>query len=190
MVLLTRIYTKTGDKGMTSLGNGRRIPKDSLRIEAIGEVDEVNATLGVAIQVCEGPLVKILQHIQNDLFDLGADLCMPETTDTPVSPQPLRITTGQVTVLEKHIDELNANLPPLTSFILPGGSEAACALHLARTVARRAERRLVALDHHESLNREALRYVNRLSDLLFVMARYVHTQSGLKDVLWVPGSNR
>lgn len=190
MVQLTRIYTKSGDKGKTALGNGQRVYKNCARIEAIGEVDEANAFLGWAIQFCQEDLAAILLKVQNDLFDLGADLCVPENTESP-SNNRLTILNSQVEYLEQTIDQLNANLPPLTSFVLPGGTQAAAALHLARTVVRRAERRVVALSLEETVNVEVMKYLNRLSDLLFVMARFVNAQKDAPgDVLWVPGANR
>ena len=189
MVHLTRIYTKSGDKGKTGLGNNQRVYKNCERIEAIGEVDETNAAVGWALQFCEGSIQGILLSIQNDLFDLGADLCVPEAFDGKPSYR-LTITSSQVDYLERQIDELNANLSPLTSFVLPGGSKTSAALHLARTVSRRAERRVVSLSLKETINPEVIRYLNRLSDLLFVMARYVNAQEGQGDVLWIPGANR
>lgn len=183
MVQLTRIYTKSGDKGKTSLGNGSRVLKHDLRIDTIGAVDEVNASLGIAILHMPDSLKKILIRIQNDLFDLGADLCMPEG-------EGLRIIEAQVTWLENQIDTLNSALSPLTSFVLPGGTAASAYLHLARTITRRAERLCSALLEREpSLNIFVLQYLNRLSDLLFVMGRY-ENDFGKNDVLWVPGANR
>ncbi len=192
MVVLNRIYTKTGDDGSTALGTGERRPKSDLRIAAYGTVDETNAQLGVAREALGGAdpaLDRILASIQNDLFDLGADLCAPPVegkTDTR-----LRVTGAQVERLEKAIDTLNAGLAPLRSFILPGGSRAAAALHVARTVSRRAEREIVALAAiaGEAVSGPVLRYVNRLSDFLFVAARHVNDR-GKNDVLWVPGENR
>lgn len=189
MVLLTRIYTKTGDKGTTSLGNSQRVHKDCARIEAIGAVDEANACLGWAVPLCEERMAKILVRLQNDLFDVGADLCVPENTTAP--QHPLRVLLSQVNYLEQQIDELNATLPALTSFVLPGGTPAAAALHMARTIVRRAERRVVTLHAQEPLNLHLISYLNRLSDLLFVMARYGNAQAGQGgNVLWVPGANR
>jgi cob(I)alamin adenosyltransferase len=190
MVQLTRIYTKSGDKGKTALGNGQRVYKNCARIEAIGDVDEANAFLGWAIQFCQEDLAAILLKIQNDLFDLGADLCVPENPND-LSTSRLTISSAQVDYLEQKIDLLNADLPPLTSFVLPGGTQTAAALHLARTVVRRAERRVVALSLEETINHEVVKYLNRLSDLLFVMARFVnHQKDAPGDVLWVPGVNR
>jgi cob(I)alamin adenosyltransferase len=188
MVQLTRIYTRGGDKGKTSLGDGRRVVKHDLRVAAYGTTDEANAAIGLARLHSEGALDEILSRLQNDLFDLGADLCRPEAEDAGEVP-PLRVTADQVTRLEAEIDEINAKLAPLKSFVLPGGSPAAAALHLARTVARRAEREMTALAAAEAVNPEAVRYINRLSDLLFVLARHAN-RDGRDDVLWVPGANR
>lgn len=186
MVQLTRIYTKGGDKGSTSLGSGKRVKKHDLRVAAYGTVDEANAVIGVARLHTSGEADAMLSRIQNDLFDLGADLCQPEDpTDYP----PLRVVEAQVERLEQEIDRLNADLQPLKSFVLSGGTPASAYLHLARTVARRAERDMTALMEHETINPAALRYINRLSDLLFVMARHLNDQ-GRADVLWVPGQNR
>ncbi|MBM3566538.1 MAG: cob(I)yrinic acid a,c-diamide adenosyltransferase [Alphaproteobacteria bacterium] len=192
MVSLDRIYTRGGDKGETSLGGGDRVAKDSPRIAAIGAVDETNAVLGLARLHVVTPGAgtdadAMLARIQNDLFDLGADITTPE--DGRKGKAALRITGAQVERLEREIDALNADLAPLESFVLPGGTEAAAYLHLARTVARRAERRLVALDRAERVNEAALRYINRLSDHLFVLARHVNDR-GRQDVLWTPGANR
>ena len=188
MVQLTRIYTKGGDKGSTSLGNGKRVAKHDLRVSAYGTVDEANATIGlVRLHTADDAEVDaILGRIQNDLFDLGADLCTPEDSkDYP----PLRIVEAQVERLEREIDALNAKLAPLNSFILPGGTAAAAYLHLARTVARRAERDITALAEAGPVNPQAIKYINRLSDHLFVLSRHVN-DGGAKDVLWVPGKNR
>lgn len=188
MVKLTRIYTRGGDAGQTSLGDGERRAKHDLRIAAFGTVDEANATIGLArLSTADDPADTILARIQNDLFDLGADLCTPEQED-PKYP-PLRIVAGQVAWLEGEIDRLNAELAPLNSFILPGGTPAAAHLHLARTVVRRAERLVAALAEREPVNPEALKYANRLSDLLFVLGRHLNG-NGAGDVLWVPGANR
>lgn len=191
MVKLTRIYTKGGDKGKTALGSGQRVAKHHPRVAAYGTVDEANAAVGLARlhtqELDEGDVDAILGRVQNDLFDLGADLATPEV-ENPEYP-PLRIAAPQVDRLEQEIDRLNAELEPLNSFVLPGGSPAAAYLHLARTVARRAEREITALAEAETINPEAIRYVNRLSDLLFVMSRYVNDK-GARDVLWVPGANR
>ena len=187
MVRLTRIYTKGGDTGETSLGDGARVPKNDARVAAFGTVDEANACVGLARLHTQGDADAMLMRIQNDLFDLGADLCTPETPD-PKYP-PLRIVEAQVERLEREIDAMNEKLAPLNSFILPGGSAAAAALHLARTVARRAEREIVALAAKEKVNPAAVRYINRLSDHLFVLSRHLN-EDGAKDVLWVPGKNR
>ena len=187
MVQLTRIYTRGGDRGETSLGDGTRVEKHDLRVAAYGTVDEANAAIGLARLHAEGGADETLSRIQNDLFDLGGDLCTPEQ-ENPKYP-PLRMTAGQVERLEQEIDALNAELAPLKSFVLPGGSPTAAALHLARTVTRRAEREMTLLARREPVNPEALRYINRLSDLLFVLARHVNDRGG-GDVLWVPGANR
>ena len=187
MVKLTKIYTRGGDKGQTSLGNGKRVAKHDLRVAAYGTVDEANAVIGLVRLDTEGELDLLLERIQNDLFDVGADLCTPEEAD-PKYP-PLRITADQVERLEQEIDHYNAALEPLTSFILPGGTKLAAQFHLARTVARRAEREMTALAEQETVNTEAVKYVNRLSDLFFVLARHAN-DGGRADVLWVPGANR
>jgi len=187
MVKLNRIYTKTGDKGDTGLGDGTRVPKDSLRIAAYGTVDEANAALGLARLHTTGEMDAMLARIQNDLFDLGADLCVPDTAKNASGA--LRIAESQVERLEKEIDAMNEALSPLTSFVLPGGSPAAAYLHLARTVSRRAERLMVELAREENVGAPALKYINRLSDHLFVASRYVNDK-GAKDVLWTPGANR
>ena len=190
MVKLDRIYTRGGDAGETSLGNGARVAKSSLRVAAYGEVDEANAVIGIARLYVEGTEDLVLGRIQNDLFDLGADLCVPIEDEAPQYP-PLRVTQAQVDWLEGQIDRMNAELAPLTSFVLPGGRFAAAFLHQARTVVRRAERVLVELlgTPDEKVNRLVLMYLNRLSDLLFVMSRYVNGK-GAGDVLWVPAANR
>jgi cob(I)alamin adenosyltransferase len=190
MVKLDKIYTRGGDAGETSLGNGTRVAKSSLRVASYGEVDEANAVIGIARLHLEGEADAILAHIQNDLFDLGADLCVPIEEAEQKYP-PLRVTQSQVDWLEQKIDRMNAELSPLTSFILPGGSPGAAFLHQARTVVRRAERVLVELlaTPGEPINRLVLIYLNRLSDLLFVMARYVNNK-GASDVLWVPAAGR
>ena len=188
MVQLTRIYTKGGDKGSTSLGSGKRVKKHDQRVAAYGTVDEANAAIGVARLHTSGDIDAMLNRIQNDLFDLGADLATPDTGET-MEWEPLRIVAAQVERLEQEIDLLNAELKPLKSFVLSGGTPAAAYLHLARTIARRAERDITALMETETVNPAGLRYINRLSDLLFVMARYVNDK-GLGDVLWVPGKNR
>ncbi len=190
MVVLNRIYTKTGDKGETALGNGARVAKHSLRVSAYGTVDETNATVGMARLHAAGGLDDRLALIQNDLFDLGADLCRPDMArDAEAEYTPLRIVAAQVARLEAEIDEMNANLSPLRSFILPGGSALAAHLHLCRTVSRRAERLVVELAGAEDINAEAVRYLNRLSDWFFVAGR-IANDNGRADVLWVPGANR
>src|SRR2546422_8453015 len=193
MVLLSRIYTKTGDKGTTALGDGRRVPKDAPRIEAYGTVDELNAVLGlVLLVVADADGAAILKTIQNDLFDLGADLCVPERPKRGRAVQarkPLRIDEAHVRPLEQAIDRFNAALQPLRSFVLPGGTAASAWLHLARTVCPRAERRLVAPARKEPINPQAIIYLNRLSDLLFVMARRANDRRRA-DFLWVPGGAR
>ncbi|MDP1723486.1 MAG: cob(I)yrinic acid a,c-diamide adenosyltransferase [Alphaproteobacteria bacterium] len=186
MVKLNKIYTKTGDLGETGLGDASRISKDHIRIEAIGAVDEANAAIGLATLNVSSDIQKLLFRIQNDLFDLGADLCVPPKKD---ESKALRIVASQVQKLEDDIDHYNGFLSPLTSFILPGGSHASTHLHLARTIVRRAERDLVTLMKVEEINQEVLRYLNRLSDLLFVLGRY-ENDKGQKDVLWVPGAHR
>jgi cob(I)alamin adenosyltransferase len=197
MIKLNRIYTKGGDKGLTSLGRGGRVPKHDLRVEAYGTVDEANSVIGMARVVIARTVKKdrrrheveaMLARIQNDLFDLGADLCTvfgKEKKDQPA----LRIVPSQTERLEREIDAMNGDLAPLTSFILPGGSEAAAHLHLARTVARRAERRMTALAAKQAVNPEAIKYINRLSDHLFVLGRKLN-ENGAADVLWVPGGSR
>jgi cob(I)alamin adenosyltransferase len=191
MVVLNRIYTRTGDKGTTALAAGGRRPKYDLRIEAYGTVDETNACIGlVRLHTAGQEIDTMLGRIQNDLFDLGADLATVET-DKPLPYEPLRITQGQVDRLEQEIDRLNADLSVLRSFVLPGGTPAAAALHLARTVCRRAERHVVELTEKpdEKVSPESVKYLNRLSDFLFVASRYVNDKGAL-DVLWVPGQNR
>ncbi len=186
MVQLTRIYTKGGDKGETSLGDGNRVKKHSLRVDAYGTVDEANATIGLARLHAEGEALDMLARIQNDLFDLGADLCTPEGGAR--SNGALRILASQTERLEREIDAMNANLKPLDSFILPGGTPLAANLHLARTVTRRAERLVTALAEAEAINPEAVKYLNRLSDHLFVLGRVANGKAG--DILWQPGANR
>ncbi|HEX8663637.1 MAG TPA: cob(I)yrinic acid a,c-diamide adenosyltransferase [Beijerinckiaceae bacterium] len=190
MVALTRIYTRTGDKGTTALASGERRPKHDLRIEAYGTVDETNAAVGLARLHTEGELDAMLGRIQNELFDLGADLSTPDT-GKPLPYEPLRILDSQVERLEREIDRLNGELAPLRSFVLPGGTAAAAALHLARTVCRRAERLAVALSEKpdEAVSPAALKYLNRLSDFLFVASRHANSR-GAGDVLWVPGGTR
>jgi cob(I)alamin adenosyltransferase len=191
MVVLNRIYTRTGDEGTTALAAGGRRPKHDLRIEAYGTVDETNACIGLArLHTAGHDVDPMLGRIQNDLFDLGADLATVET-DKPLPYEPLRVTQAQVDRLEQEIDRLNGPMPPLRSFVLPGGTPAAAALHLARTVCRRAERHVVELMHRpdEKVSPEAVKYLNRLSDFLFVASRSVNDHGAL-DVLWVPGQNR
>lgn len=187
MVRLTRIYTRGGDRGETSLGDGTRRPKHDLRIEAFGTVDETNAAIGLARLHASGEADAMLARIQNDLFDLGADLCTPIVAQ-PKHP-PLRVVEEQVARLEREIDRMNEGLAPLDSFVLPGGSAAAAFLHQARTVCRRAERLIARLAEREEVNPAALRYANRLSDHLFVLSRHLNDE-GRRDVLWVPGQNR
>jgi cob(I)alamin adenosyltransferase len=187
MVRLTRIYTRGGDAGETSLGDGARVPKHALRVAAYGTVDEANAVLGIARLHADAAADEMLGRIQNDLFDLGADLCTPEGGRR--SAGALRIVAAQVGRLEREIDAMNAALAPLDSFVLPGGTAAAAYLHLARTVTRRAERLVSELAGVEHVNPEALKYLNRLSDHLFVLARRVN-DCGARDVLWSPGANR
>ena len=192
MVKLNKIYTRTGDNGTTGLVAGPRRKKHDLRVESYGEVDEANSAIGLARQhLADFPaLDRMLMRVQNDLFDLGADLATPET-GRKLDYEPLRIAQAQVDRLEKEIDALNVDLEPLRSFVLPGGTPAAAALHLARTVARRAERRIVALQDSEgeTVSAAAVAYINRLSDFLFVAARWVNDK-GRADILWVPGQNR
>jgi cob(I)alamin adenosyltransferase len=187
MVKLTRIYTRGGDKGKTSLGDGTRAAKQSLRVEAYGTVDEANAAIGLARLHAEGDADQMLARIQYDLFDLGADLCTPEGGRCGAGA--LRIVAAQVKRLETEIDAINAALAPLNSFVLPGGSPAAAYLHLARTVTRRAERLVCALAAEEKVNPEAVKYLNRLSDHLFVLSRHLN-DNGARDVLWRPGLTR
>jgi len=191
MVVLNKIYTRTGDEGSSALGTGQRRVKCDPRFEAIGTVDELNSMIGVARlhdQTLGAELTASLARIQNDLFDLGADLSTLDDGDK-TARQRLRIAASQVERLEGEIDRFNASLAPLTSFVLPAGTPASATLHVCRTVARRAERTMVALAVTESINPHALRYINRLSDLLFVAAR-VANDNGAGDVLWVPGENR
>ena len=187
MVRLDKIYTKGGDSGETGLSDGSRVSKASLRITAIGAVDEANSAIGVARLDAEGDTDTMLARIQNDLFDLGADLSAPE--DGRKAEGRLRISGAQVQRLEREIDTMNEKLSPLTSFVLPGGTALAAHLHLARAIARRAEAAMVALAAQEQINEAALHYANRLSDHLFVMARAAN-DGGMGDVLWVPGENR
>lgn len=192
MVVLNKIYTRSGDKGTTALGSGSRVPKHHLRIASYGTVDEANSVIGLArihLESGDAEVDAMLARIQNDMFDLGADLCTPETGE-PLDYEPLRISDNQVKRLESEIDQLNGKLEPLRSFVLPGGKPGAAALHVARTVCRRAERLMVELSQQEGevVSEEALRYVNRLSDFLFVASRYVNNL-GKADVLWSPGEN-
>jgi cob(I)alamin adenosyltransferase len=187
MVRLTRIYTRGGDAGETSLGDGVRVAKHDLRVEAFGTVDEANAAIGLARLSAPPEADAMLARIQNDLFDLGADLCTPE--DGRRTAGALRVQASQVERLEHEIDALNAELRPLDSFVLPGGTPCAAHLHLARTITRRAERLVAALAARETVNGEALKYLNRLSDHLFVLSRHVNGK-GAGDVLWTPGANR
>ena len=187
MVRLTRIYTRGGDAGDTSLGDGARVAKHALRVAAYGTVDEANAAIGIARLHADAESDQMLGHIQNDLFDLGADLCTPEGGRRAAGA--LRIVPAQTERLEREIDAMNAPLAPLDSFILPGGTAAAAHLHLARTVVRRAERLVSELAQAESVNPEALKYLNRLSDHLFVLGRRLN-DGGARDVLWRPGANR
>ncbi|MBL9057144.1 MAG: cob(I)yrinic acid a,c-diamide adenosyltransferase [Rhodobacteraceae bacterium] len=190
MVVLSKIYTRTGDGGETALGNGARVAKHSLRVSAYGTVDETNATVGLARQHAAGEMDAALARISNDLFDLGADLCTPDMhLDATLSYTPLRMIEPQVDRLEREIDAMNARLTPLRSFILPGGSALAAQLHLCRTVCRRAERLVVELASVESVNAPAVKYLNRLSDWFFVAGR-IANDDGKDDVLWVPGLTR
>jgi cob(I)alamin adenosyltransferase len=184
MVKLTRIYTRGGDKGQTSLGTGKRVAKHDPRVAAYGQVDEANAAIGLARLHSKGAADAMLARIQNDLFDLGADLCRPEAKEGD-----LRIVESQVLRLEREIDKMNAALQPLQSFVLPGGSPAAAYLHLARTIARRAERAMTGLGEKSPVNPEAIKYINRLSDHLFVLSRFLNGK-GKRDILWQPGANR
>jgi len=193
MVKLTKIYTRGGDKGETSLGDGRRVAKDDLRVAAYGTVDEASAAIGITRVHLSGVPEDMLGRIQDDLFDLGADLCVPEEGGKGEAQgnAPLRVSARQVERLETEIDHMNAKLEPLNSFILPGGTPAAAHLHLARTIVRRAERLMVRLarNEDEAVNPHALKYINRLSDHLFVLARHVNDDDG-SDILWRPGANR
>lgn len=190
MVVLNKIYTRTGDAGETALGDGTRVAKHSARVTSYGTVDELNATVGLARLHAAGEMAERLSRIQNDLFDLGADLCRPNMEqDDAAEYTPLRVVSAQTDRLEAEIDQMNADLEPLRSFILPGGSALAAQLHLARTVCRRAERLCVDLAAVEGVNESALIYLNRLSDWFFVAAR-IANDNGKDDVLWVPGANR
>ncbi len=192
MVILNKIYTRTGDEGTTSLGTGERVKKHSLRISAYGTIDETNACIGLVRLHTQNNanIDSMLARIQNDLFDLGADLCAPDTGEK-LEYTPLRITQAQVDRLESEIDLLNSELSPLRSFVLPGGSAAAASLHLARTVSRRAERLIVELNEmeNEPVGEVVIKYINRLSDFFFVASRYLN-KKGESDVLWVPGQNQ
>ena len=190
MVKLNKIYTRTGDDGSTGLGSGARRPKYDLRVAAYGTVDETNAAIGLARLHTTGALDDAMAHIQNDLFDLGADLCTPDTGEK-LDYEPLRIIESQTTWLEEQIDAITGEIEPLKSFILPGGTPASAHLHTARTISRRAERLMVELAacEDEKVSAEALRYINRLSDFLFVAARSANN-NGKADVLWTPGKNR
>ena len=185
MVTLNKIYTKTGDKGDTALGDGSRVSKDSERVIAYGNVDELNASIGIVKNYANPEMSGVLAEIQNDLFDLGADLCVP---DENKSQKKLRISNNQVKKLESNIDIMNKNLQPLKSFILPGGSKTASFMHLSRTICRRAERSLVSLNRKEKINANALKYLNRLSDWLFVASR-LDNQENSSEILWEPGEN-
>ena len=186
MVKINKIYTRTGDDGTTGLVNGPRRSKADLRVDAYGSIDETNATIGLARLETVSDLDKMLEEIQNDLFDLGADLATPQESESKTD---LRVLSTQTKRLEDEIDRLNEKLSPLKSFVLPGGSKASAYLHLARTVARRTERAIVALSKQENVSKDVLGYINRLSDFLFVAARYAN-DCGKNDVLWVPGKNR
>lgn len=190
MVVLNKIYTRTGDAGDTALGDGSRRPKHALRVSAYGTSDETNATVGLARLHAEGEMDAALSRIQNDLFDLGADLCVPDMASDEKAEYPrLRMIDAQVDRLEAEIDAMNADLAPLRSFVLPGGSALAAQLHLCRTVCRRAERLVTELAADEEVNPAVIKYLNRLSDWFFVASRAAN-DNGAKDVLWVPGANR
>ena len=186
MIKLNKIYTKTGDTGDTALGDGQRVLKDSLRVNAYGNVDELNASIGVVTLYATPDLKRKLKNIQNDLFDLGADLCVPISEK---KNERLRVSKGQIEILEVQIDEMNNILSPLNSFILPGGCKSATFLHLARTICRRAERSVVSLRSKEEINDNTLIYLNRLSDWLFVASR-IENQENSTEVLWSPGKNK
>lgn len=185
MVTLSKIYTKTGDKGETALGDGSRVLKDSERVSAYGDVDELNASIGVILNYTTDGIKKILLQIQNDLFDLGADLCVPDDQN---NSSKLRISHNQIKKLEESIDQMNKKLKPLKSFILPGGTKTASFLHVSRTICRRAERSVVSLKKSENINENALKYLNRLSDFLFVASR-LDNQEQSSEILWKPGEN-
>jgi len=179
---LSKIYTRTGDDGSTGLGDGSRTDKNSARVEAFGDVDELNSQIGLLLtEILPEPLIQLLTDIQHDLFDIGGELSIPDTTS---------ITQAQVDRLETELDRLNDELSPLKEFVLPGGSRAAAICHAARTVCRRAERRVVTLQQSETVSPVTLKYLNRLSDLLFVIARYMNKTAGQNDVLWKPGKNK
>ena len=184
MVKLDKIYTRGGDEGLTSLGDGSRVNKHNLRVVAYGEIDEANALLGVSLLYVSKKIERILKIIQNDLFDLGADLCFPEDS----KKSKLKVSESQVDFLEEKIDDINKDLEPLSSFILPGGTNASSFLHLARCVVRRAERNLSYLNDNEEINKSVFKYVNRLSDFLFVASRYENKKNG--DVLWLPAKSQ
>ncbi|MCY4540926.1 MAG: cob(I)yrinic acid a,c-diamide adenosyltransferase [Rhodobacteraceae bacterium] len=188
MVVLSKIYTRTGDRGETALGDGARVSKASARVAAYGTVDELNAVAGLAREHADGELDLRLSAIQQDLFDLGADLCKPISADE-TKGSALRMVSGQVERIEREIDEANRKLQPLRSFILPGGTPLSSRLHMCRTVARRAERLVVELAQCEEINPQSLQYLNRLSDWFFVQARLAN-DGGSLDVLWIPGANR
>ena len=186
MIKLNKIYTKTGDGGDTALGDGERVLKDSLRVSAYGNVDELNASIGIITLYANAELKRKLKNIQNDLFDIGADLCVPISEK---NKDRLRLSTNQIETLELEIDEMNSILEPLNSFVLPGGCRSATFLHMARTICRRAERSVVSLRSQEEINNNTLIYLNRLSDWLFVASR-VENQENSSEVLWAPGKNK
>ena len=186
MIKLNKIYTKTGDGGDTALGDGERVLKDSLRVSAYGNVDELNASIGIITLYANTELKRKLKNIQNDLFDIGADLCVPISEK---NKDRLRLSTNQIETLELEIDEMNSILEPLNSFVLPGGCRSATFLHMARTICRRAERSVVSLRSRERINDNTLVYLNRLSDWLFVASR-VENQENSSEVLWAPGKNK
>ena len=188
MVKLNKIYTRTGDDGTTGLVDGSRLPKHHVRMDAIGAVDEANSAIGLAVRSLDGDAAKVLTRVQNDLFDLGADIATPGDDFEP-GEMTLRIVSAQAAWIEAQIDAANETLEPLTSFVLPGGSEAAARIHVARASVRRAERAMTAMAAGDPVNPAALAYINRLSDLLFVMARQAN-DDGASDVTWVPGANR
>ena len=186
MIKLNKIYTKTGDDGDTALGDGERVLKDSLRVSAYGNVDELNASIGIITLYANTELKRKLKNIQNDLFDVGADLCVPISDK---NKDRLRLSTNQIETLELEIDDMNSILEPLDSFVLPGGCRSATFLHMARTICRRAERSVVSLRSREKINDNTLVYLNRLSDWLFVASR-VENQENSSEVLWAPGKNK